>query len=103
MKPSGFDIQFEFKCPKCGLKYWLTKQEAKTANFKIVCCGAFTIDHIRNIKVHLEFGKNSDEIVKGSYGNLKSLGYSLEKIKAFQEMVNANSAQELTSMFLKVQ
>lgn len=38
--PVEVDMHFKYVCPKCGDTYWISKTEAKTSGFKIVCfCG----------------------------------------------------------------
>ena len=105
MKPISCDIQFKYKCPKCQSEYWLTQQEVKTKGFKIACCHTITIDMVKKIHISVDYLSQDeiDSIVQDSYNALKTLGYSLKQVKSFQEIINADSAQELTAKFLKIQ
>jgi len=41
-KPIDFDAHFKYRCPEknCGYDHWISLNESKTKNFKVVCdCG----------------------------------------------------------------
>lgn len=58
LKPIDIDLHFKYRCSnsKCGYEHWLSLQETKTSNFKIVCdCGlVLKPKKIKNIKVCYE-------------------------------------------------
>lgn len=37
LKPIEIDAHFKYRCPKCASDHWISLNEAKTKNFKIVC------------------------------------------------------------------
>lgn len=37
LKPIDIDVHFKYRCPKCSSEHWLSLNEARTKNFKIVC------------------------------------------------------------------
>lgn len=47
------DAHFKYRCPSCPYDFWISINEAKTKNFKIVCdCGTiFSPQRIKKIKV----------------------------------------------------
>lgn len=47
------DAHFKYRCPTCAYDFWISINEAKTKNFKIVCdCGTiFSPKRIKKIKV----------------------------------------------------
>lgn len=54
-KPIEVDAHFKYRCPKedCGYFHWLSLNEVKTQNFKIVCdCGTiFSPKKIQKLKI----------------------------------------------------
>lgn len=105
MKPISFDIEFKYKCPKCGSIFWITTKEAKTPGFKIVCCEVLEIDTIKKIQTKIEYAKTEsfDSIVNEAYNTLRSMGYKLDQIIRFHRVINAKSKDELIKKFLQVQ
>jgi hypothetical protein len=55
LKPIATDTHFKYRCPNinCGAYHWLSLQEVKTKNFKVVCdCSTiFKPKQIKNIKI----------------------------------------------------
>lgn len=53
-KPIEYDCHFKYRCPqaKCGYDHWISLNQAKTKNYKIVCdCGfVFQPKRIKTIK-----------------------------------------------------
>lgn len=39
-KPIEIDVHFKYRCTKCSVDHWISLNQAKTKNYKIVCdCG----------------------------------------------------------------
>jgi hypothetical protein len=54
LRPRGFDIYLKYWC-NCGIEYILTRKEAETPGFKIVCHGCdevYEVDTVTSLKVH---------------------------------------------------
>ena len=62
VKPFDALINWQYKCPKCETVQWVTHQEARTPNFKVVChCGcAFTLETIRMVNLEIDYGIKSE-------------------------------------------
>ena len=55
LKPISLDAHFKYKCPnsECTVEHWLSLNETRTKNFKVVCdCGTvFSPKRISKIKI----------------------------------------------------
>lgn len=52
-KPIDVDAHFKYRCSSCNLDHWISFNQAKTKNYKIVCdCGnVFKPKRIKTIKI----------------------------------------------------
>lgn len=88
LKPIRANVTWIYQCPICESELWVTYDEAKTKNYKVICCSeAHRIQRIRGVKVSPIFNEPNLKIV--SVDNLveqeviemmQKLGYT--KIKA---------------------
>ena len=55
-KPIDIDAHFKYRCASCNLDHWISFNEAKTKNYKIVCdCGnVFKPKRIKTVKIVYE-------------------------------------------------
>jgi DNA-directed RNA polymerase subunit RPC12/RpoP len=53
LKPTDYDIHLKYICSACGNIHWLSWNESKTKNFKIVCdCGeVFKVRRVESFKI----------------------------------------------------
>ncbi len=64
IKPVGYSVDLKYQCPVCSSDLWVTKEEAKTDGFKIVCCGkALELEPVRKFTLHVDF-KDQPEVKK---------------------------------------
>lgn len=56
LKPIDIDAHFKYRCPKCSIDHWISLNEAKTKNFKVVCdCSkVFSPKRIAKLKICYE-------------------------------------------------
>ena len=53
LEPVDCDLSLIYRCPKCNIEHWLSLNEARTKNFKVVCdCDAiFRVKRVKGIKI----------------------------------------------------
>lgn len=94
-KPIEIDASFKYRCPtqNCGFEHWLSWQQTKVKNFKVLCdgCGMIfqpiKIKHIKisyksqNLKNNIDTDNTMGVVLSKSFRILKSLGYNGKKAK----------------------
>lgn len=87
--PIDADVHFKYECTSCGDEYWISKKEACTSGFKIVCfCGkVIHIQTLRGIKIiyqqsNIKVVDNKPVLSPGpspvleAYKTIRNLGYA---------------------------
>lgn len=96
IKPIGYDINYEYLCPKCGLNHWLTDTETKTNKFKIACdCGIIIIPaKITKIK----FGYKKYNITKKSRKPKQETKQNQETTETTKKTVSDQTLNKVSSL-----
>jgi uncharacterized protein YaaW (UPF0174 family) len=104
--PIDHDIHLKYICPKCGNIHWLSWNESKTKNFKIVCdCGqvlkvkrveSFKIQYYKQHKTETITPNIPTDLLKKSVKTLISYGFTeAEALSMVSDSYNKHPVNDL--------
>lgn len=76
-KPIELDIHFKYRCVDCSIDHWLSYNQVRTKNYKIVCdCGAIFQPKKIN-KVKILYQKKIKKLINPTQQNIESINLEL--------------------------
>jgi len=98
LKPINAEIDFEYKCEKCGGSNWITKQETISRKLKCYCGHINTVIPIKYVKITYNCFNNqkilNKQSVQKAINILRGVGY----LKSTAETMVLKIAQTNSSL-----
>lgn len=97
-KPTTFDLNVIYLCPKCASKHWFSVKELTGTPMLMCCDEVFEIQPIKNVELHFKYNSS---VPKKALEILKDYGFTLDEIN--NSNVKTNNPEDFVKEFLAKQ
>jgi|688.fasta_scaffold454686_2 hypothetical protein len=97
-KPIEIDAHLKYRCHKCGWDHWVSLNQSKTKNYKVVCdCGTvFSPKRIKNLTINYRIRKKKIESISQNTETI-----IVDQVQHIKHSINSETLEKCSLLLIK--